>query len=122
MFAGTVKIGGLPADNGTVVTALIEGVPVAESVVGPRPPVSEDAFDALAPLSGNLVRVFVFDQEAQLGEQWSFYDPRPEFAEFNTVRKMEQGYFYWIELRKTLTVTLGGQKRSLFVGWNAVFW
>ena len=122
VFVGTAFVGGLPAADGTVVTALIDRVPVAKSLVGPRPPVSHTTFDALAPLGGALVRVFNFDPGAQLGEQWNFYHPRPDFAEFNTIRNMERGQFYWIELRRTLTITLGGVKRSMFKGWNPVVW
>ena len=90
VFVGTATVGGLPAADGTTVTALIDGVPVAESVVGPRPPVSRDTFDALAALGGDLIRVFGFDPVAQWPDHWSFYDPRLDFAEFNTIRKMEQ--------------------------------
>jgi hypothetical protein len=92
VFAGTVTVGGLPAADGTVVTALIKGVPVASSVVGNRLPVTQGLLDSLASLGTALVKVFLFDPKAQLGERWRFYDPRPDFAEFNTIRKMEEGH------------------------------
>ena len=51
------------------------------------------AAEGLANLGDNLVAVFHFNNAAK---EWSFYDPRPEFADLNTLENMVQGEAYWI--------------------------
>ena len=45
-------------------------------------PVSSAPADIFSSLGDRLVRVWKFDAQSQT---WSFYDPRPEFADFNTL-------------------------------------
>ena len=125
VFKGTVTIDGKPAPEHTAVTAWIDGVqvPGAEATVQANPlaagallgPVSE----ALKPLGDNLVRVWKFDAANQ---DWSFYDPRPGFARFNTLRAVASGEFYWVVLKDGQTATLNGQNRTLVGGWNPLAW
>ena len=124
VFAGTVTIDGNPAPPGTIVTALVGGVPVpnaqatakAASAASDSPsPVAQ----ALAPLGDNLVGVWTFDPATQV---WSFFDPKPEFASFNTVKEMAPGSFYYIIVERAQTISLNGQERPLAPGWNPLMW
>jgi len=74
---------------------------------------------ALAPLSENLVRVWSFDN---FTKEWSYYDPRPSFASFNTVTQLVRGPVYWIRLNTAQTVTLSGSERIFYLGWNLLAW
>ena len=73
----------------------------------------------------NLIRVWHFDPATQNDAPnfgWFLYDPRPVFAAANTVELMVSGKFYWINVKQAQSVTLNGQPRSLFAGWNPVTW
>ena len=125
VFKGTVTIDRKPAPENTAVTAWIDGVqvPGAEATVQAKlvaagaslGPVGE----ALKPLVDNLVRVWKFDAATQ---DWSFYDPRPGFGQFNTLRAVASGEFYWVVLKERQTATLNGQNRTLVAGWNPLAW
>ena len=66
---------------------------------------------AVESLSDNLVAIFHFDD---VGKVWSFYDPRPEFAELNTLTEMVNGEAYWILVSETVDdVVLNNKARSL---------
>ena len=124
VFAGTVTINGNPAPPGTVITALVDGVPapnaeVAVEVLSGLPEASSAIAQALEPLGDNLVMVWGFDRASQ---NWSFYDPSPAFARFNTVNAMTPGRFYYIVVERDQTVNLNGQQRTLFPGWNPLAW
>ena len=124
IFAGTVTVNGNPAPPGTVITALVDGVPApgaettAEVASGAGDESSEIA-QALEPLGDNLVMVWEFDRANQ---EWSFYDPSPGFAQFNTVKMMTPGGFYYIVVERDQTTNLNGQQRTLFPGWNPLNW
>ena len=124
VLAGTVTINGQPAVPGTVVTALVDGVPApnAEATVeaaSGSPVESSSIAQALDPLGDNLVMVWGFDRTNQ---NWSFYGPSPAFAQFNTVREMTPEGFYYIVVERNQTVTLNGQERTLVAGWNPLEW
>jgi hypothetical protein len=103
---------------------LVDGVPApnaeatVETVSGP-PAESSSIAQALEPLGDNLVMVWGFDRANQ---NWSFYDPSPGFANFNTVREMAPGGFYYIVVERDQTANLNGQQRTLFEGWNPLRW
>ena len=78
-----------------------------------------DTASALEPLSENLVRVWSFDNTTK---EWSYYDPRPVFATFNTVTRLVRGQIYWIKIKEAQTVTLNGSERTLYLGWNLLAW
>ena len=67
----------------------------------------------------NLVRVFSFNN---VTKEWSFFDPRPTFAEANTITQLVPGKVYWINLIVAQTVTLNFKQRSLAAGWSLLSW
>lgn len=126
VFKGTATIDGKPAPQHTAITAWIDGVrvPGAEAVLQENPGVAANAplgpvAEVLKSLGDNLVRVWKFDPATQ---DWAFYDPRPEFTPFNTLRAVASGEFYWVVLKNGQTATLNGQDRTLVAGWNPVGW
>lgn len=92
------------------------------------PAVTETPAVALAALiseGDNLERVWHFDAATQNDGPdygWSLYDPRPAFADANTVTEMSDGNFYWIKVTNAQTAVLGGSSRVLYAGWNPVTW
>ena len=124
VFAGTVTINGQPAVPGTVVTALVDGTPVPNAeatakAASESPDTSGSVAQSLDPLGDNLLMVWGFDRTIQ---DWSFYDSSPGFAKFNTIREMMPGGFYYLVVERNQTVTLNGQERTLFPGWNPLRW
>ena len=102
----TVTIGEL-----TVTEETAAGVPV------PLP-------GAVSELGDNLVRVFYFNG---LDKTWSFFDPRPDFADLNTLTDMVEGQPYWILVSEGVEdVFLNNRSRTLTcVGgdcWNQIVW
>ena len=79
---------------------------------------------AVESLSDSLVAIFHFDD---VGKEWSFYDPRPEFADLNTLTEMVNGEAYWILVTETVDdVVLSNKARSLTCRgadcWNLEVW
>ena len=73
---------------------------------------SEEAFDDLIE-NGTLTRVWYLDRETQA---WSFFDPAPEFAEFNTLAEVSTGQIVTIIMNAQDTFEGG----TLYVGSNPV--
>ena len=68
--------------------------------------------------------MFHFNNAAKV---WSFYDPRPEFADLNTLDNMVQGEAYWILVSEDVDeVVLNNKVRSLTCRgddcWNLEVW
>ena len=78
-------------------TVIDEGLPQ-------RAPVA--VLEGLEPLGEKLVRVFRFNNATKT---WEFYDPRPEFAEANTISQMFGGNVYWLNITED---TRGGAGRQ----------
>jgi hypothetical protein len=79
---------------------------------------------AVEPLGDSLVRVFNFNN---VTKTWSFYDPRPEFADANTISELTDGDIYWINVSAAQTdVTLNAKARNLTCAdgdcWNQLVW
>lgn len=83
---------------------------------------------ALGPLGARLERAFHFDNATK---NWSFYDPRPEFASANTMGGLTEGQVYWLKVTQNTTAVLNGQERVLSCVnegtpqedcWNLVVW
>ena len=55
--------------------------------------------DAVSELGDSLAAIFYFDD---VGKEWSFYDPRPEFSDLNTLSEMVSGEAYWILVSETV--------------------
>ncbi len=80
--------------------------------------------DAVESLGDSLVAIFYFDD---VGKEWSFYDPRPGFADLNTLSEMVSGEAYWILVSETVEdVVLNNKVRSLTCRgddcWNLEVW
>ena len=79
---------------------------------------------AMEELSDNLVRVFYF---SGVDKTWSFFDPRDEFADLNTLTEMIDSQPYWILVSEGAEdVVLNNKSRTLTcVGgdcWNQLVW
>ena len=79
---------------------------------------------AVEPLGDSLVRVFNFNN---VTKTWSFYDPRPEFADANTISELTDGDIYWINVSSAQAdVTLNAKARNLTCAdgdcWNQIVW
>jgi hypothetical protein len=120
--AVTVEVGDTTASaTFTVSEDVIVATP--EPAAAPMPPA--DALAALVANENNLVRVWQFDASMQNEAPdfgWSLYDPRPLFADANTIEMVESGKFYWINVQNEQTAMLGGKQRTLYAGWNPVTW
>ena len=79
--------------------------------------------EGLEPLGEKLVRVFRFNNATKT---WEFYDPRPEFAEANTITQMFGGNVYWLNITEDVEAVLGGKTRRLTCiegdCWNQIVW
>ena len=79
---------------------------------------------AVENLGDSLVAIFHFDD---VGKTWSFHDPRPEFADLNTLTEMVNGEAYWILVSESVEdVVLNNKVRSLTCRgddcWNLEVW
>ena len=79
---------------------------------------------AVEDLGENLVRIFHFNTSSKV---WTFYDPRPEFEDLNTLTELAAGQPYWILVSENVgNVVLNGRTRNLTcVGgdcWNQEVW
>jgi hypothetical protein len=98
---------------------------VTESaVVGVPTPVNQ----AIEPLGENLVRVFHFNNNTK---QWTFFDPRPEFATASSLDQFVEGQPYWVRVSEDQTIELGAEQRNLTCinssapqedCWNLIVW
>ena len=79
---------------------------------------------ALEELGDSLVRVFHFNG---VDKSWDFYDPRPDFADLNTLTNMVNGEPYWVLVSEgQADIVLNNKARTLTcVGgdcWNQLVW
>ena len=123
----TVKVPSLDAATYTVQlqvggeggTVAIGEVVVLDDDTGGESPLP----GALSPLGDNLVRVFHFNNA---NKTWSFYDPRPEFADLNTLSGLTGGQSYWILVGESQDVTLNAEAHQLTClngeCWNSIVW
>ena len=72
----------------------------------------------MEPLGDGLVRAWLFGN----ADGWTFYDPRPEYAEFTNLTHLIPGRPYWIEMQSDQEVVLNGRVRRLCKGWNLMSW
>ena len=120
--AVSVKVGETTASATFTVSADAVVAPTTPAAA-PMPPA--DALAAVIANDNNLVRVWQFDASMQNEAPdfgWSLYDPRPLFADANTIDMVEGGKFYWINVQNEQTAVLGGTSRTLYAGWNPVTW
>jgi len=78
---------------------------------------------AVEPIGDALIRVFHFNN---VTKTWSYYDPRPEFAEVNNLSELTTGATYWINVSEDVDATLNNKAQNLTVvegnGWNVITW
>ena len=79
---------------------------------------------AVDALGDSLVAIFHFDD---VGKEWSFYDPRPEFSDLNTLPELVNGEAYWVLVSETVEdAVLNNKSRSLTCRgddcWNLEVW
>ena len=74
-----------------------------------------DPADVFGGLGDRLVRVWFLDRATQ---QWSFYDPDPDVAAFNTLSEVSSGQIVTIILSEGDSVEF--QSGTLFAGSNPV--
>ena len=81
--------------------------------------------DALENLDDNLVAVFYFDN---VSKAWSFFDPREEFEDLNTLSELIDGEAYWILVEEAAEeVVLNNKTYNLSCStdgdcWNLEVW
>ena len=80
--------------------------------------------DALMDVGDNLEAVFYFNDATK---SWQVFDPRPEWADLNTLNELVSGQAYWILVKETQDdVVLNGRLRSLTCSgdncWNLEVW
>ena len=112
----TATAGGTTAVNSFTVT---EGAAVIQPLPTPQPSVT--AAKALEPLikGDNLIRVWSFGNTSK---RWEFFDPRPAFANANTIKTMVPGQVYWLRVNRVQATALNGKAVFLYQGWNLVPW
>lgn len=116
-------------DAGVYTVQLEVGGDAGTVAIGEVTVLDDDSFgeadlpEALDELGENLVRVFHFNNA---NKTWSFYDPRPEFAELNTLSGLSNGQSYWILVNESQNVTLNAKAHSLTClngeCWNSIVW
>ena len=84
----------------------------------PGPPQSMSPAAGMEPLGDGLVRTWLFGN----ADGWTFYDLRPEYAEFTNLTHLILGRPYWIEMQSDQEVVLNGRVRRLRKGWNLISW
>ena len=83
------------------------------------------AVAAISEKNDNLLTVWEFDPAVQHDGPdfgWFLYDPRPAFADANTLSKLVADHAYWVRVRQDQKVRVGPQERDLYAGWNLLFW
>ena len=108
--------GGVSASTSFEVSAL-EATPTPTPTATPLPSMEPSA--AMGPLADNFLEVWRFDNSTQ---QWTFYLPDPDFAQFNSLTQLATGTIYLLRVKEPQTVTLNGSERNLFQGWNTIAW
>ena len=106
-YAVLARIG----EDDNIVSTATEFLQVVTATMAP---VTNPA-DVFADLSDRLVRVWYLDRETQT---WSFYDPDPEVAAFNTLSSVTSGQIVTIIISEGDSVEFHGQ--TLFTGSNPI--
>ena len=111
-FESTVLVPQLELGNQTVSVRVSQTTITTFLEIGTAT-VSKAPVDVFASLGDRLVRVWYLDTTTQT---WSFYDPSPEFAEFNTLTEVSSG--------QIVTIIMNAQDEfqgmALYTGSNPV--
>ena len=81
--------------------------------------ISQDPTDVFADLivDSRLTRVWYFDNATQV---WSFFDPAPEFADFNTLTQVTSGQIVTIIVNEGDNIEFDSTPATLYPGTNQV--
>ena len=94
-------------DDGESASWVLE---VVDTPVGPVITATAELFE---PLGDNLERVYHY---VNATGEWLVYDPRPDFAEFNTYTESTGGQAVWVKVTNAAQF----QGEPLFAGWNLI--
>ncbi len=83
----------------------------------PAAPVITDPAELFAPLGDRLVRVWYLERSTQV---WSFYDPDPDVAAFNTLTEVSSGQNVSIIISSGESVEFQGMPLPLYQGTNPI--
>ncbi len=113
-FESTVLVPGLELGNQTVSARVAQTTITTflEIVTTAAPSDPADVFASLID-NGSLSRVWFLERETQ---EWSFYDPAPEFAPFNTLTEVSSGQI--LDIIMSAQDTFQGE--TLYVGSNPI--
>ena len=104
--------------NGVTATTAFE---VTDSGEGQAP--ATQVTKGLETLGDSLERAFYFNN---FTKAWTFFDPRPEFADANTLGKLVEGQVYWLKLTEDIQADLNSKLRKLSCingdCWNQLVW
>ena len=104
-------------NNELVITTTRFSIYGVQGAFLPPPPVATAA--GSMPLGENVVRVWHVNNTTM---EWSFYDPRPDFADINTLKELVPGEKYWFKVNNDQTALLNEKERVLRAGWNLIVW
>ena len=94
-------------DSATEFLQVVETVEVVSTVPA----------EVFASLGDRLVRVWFLERATQV---WSFYDPDPEIADFNTLSEVSSGQIVTIILTEGGTLEFNSTPSTLYAGTNPV--
>ena len=124
--ADGIRVPGLDPGTYSVEMEINDIVAIGSVDVLPEGPsgLSTVVGDALAEVGDNLVVVWHFNT---VSKDWTFYDPRPEAVEFNTLSALTDGEAYQVLVSADVTgVVLNGKTRNLTCSgdncWNQLVW
>ena len=115
-FTSTVLVPQLELGNQTVSVRVSQTTITTFLQIGTAA-VSRDPADVFGSLSERLTRVWQFDNATQ---NWSFYDPRPEFADFNSLTEVSSGQIVTVILSEGDSVGFASTPGTLYAGTNQV--
>ncbi len=115
-FTSTVLVPQLELGNQTV-SVRVSQTTITTFLQISTAAVSRDPADVFASLGDRLTRVWQFDNATQ---GWSFYDPRPEFADFNTLTEVSSGQIVTAILSEGEAITFASTPGTLYAGTNQV--
>lgn len=98
-----------------VVRVEASGVILTHIIQIAEPPLSGPTTDVFRELikAGSLARLWQLEPSDQ---SWTLFDPRPEFAEFNTLSEVSSGDFVWVNMKEQHRF----QGDDLNPGWNII--
>ena len=116
-YSVQVRVG--PRDGGETAVAQLEILSDATA-----PGTATMLPDAVSDLGDNLDAIFHFNNATKA---WTFFDPRPEFADLNTLNELISGQPYWVLVKAEQTgVDWNGRSVDLTCAagdcWNLEIW